>query len=64
MEIEPYRSLITTHPFAKPKAGDQFYDAQIEHELNGTNPLSYMRIYRRGVFVGYRVVRPAYSSDA
>src|SRR5437899_12377639 len=49
----PISILVPVDPFVEPKPGELRYDAQIEHELDGSNPHSYVRLYRRGVFVGY-----------
>ncbi len=64
MELEPRRTLIATQPFAKPKVGEQLYDTKIELEIQGENKRGYYRFYRRGVFVGYDIPVPAYTTSA
>jgi hypothetical protein len=64
MELEPRRTLIATQPFAKPKVGEQLYDTKIELEIQGENKRGYYRLYRRGVFVGYDIPVPAYTTSA
>jgi hypothetical protein len=64
MELEPRRTLIATQPFAKPKVGEQPYDTKIELEMQGENKRGYYRFYRRGVFVGYDIPIPAYTTSA
>jgi hypothetical protein len=64
MELEPRRTLIATQPFAKPKDGEQLYDTKIELEIQGENKRGYYRFYRRGVFVGYDIPIPAYTTSA
>ena len=65
IEIEPNKPLIATHPFTKPKPGDKFYDAKKEAAL-GTelSDGTLVRLYRRGVFIGYTTIRPANSIKA
>src|SRR5437899_6893521 len=53
VQLEPISILVPVDPFVEPKPGELRYDAQTEHELDGSNPHSYVRLYRRGVFVGY-----------
>jgi hypothetical protein len=56
--------LIATQPFAKPKVGEQLYDTKIELEIQGENKRGYYRFHRRGVFVGYDIPVPAYTTSA
>src|SRR5439155_311828 len=64
MELGPRWTLIATQPFAKPKGGEQLYDTKIELEIKGENKRGYYRFYRRGVFVGYDIPVPAYTTSA
>src|SRR5207244_4027148 len=64
VELEPSPTLVPIEPFAKPKAGEQLYDTKIELEIEGENERSYYRFYRRGVFVGYDIPIPAYTTSA
>jgi hypothetical protein len=64
MELEPRHTLIAIQPFAKPKVGEQLYDTKIELEIQGENKRGYYRFYRRGVFVGYDIPVPAYTTSA
>ncbi|KAF5407387.1 MAG: hypothetical protein Udaeo2_25040 [Candidatus Udaeobacter sp.] len=57
VELELISILVAVDPFVEPKPGELRYDAQIEHEFDGSNPHSYVRLYRRGVFVGYDIRR-------
>src|SRR6266568_3171497 len=57
VELEPISILVPVDPFVEPKPGELRYEAQIERELDGSNPHSYVRLYRCGVFVGYDIRR-------
>lgn len=54
VELEPYAAPIPSHPWALPARDDPFYDGVNEfiiRQEEGYAP--YIRVYRRGVFVGY-----------
>jgi hypothetical protein len=58
VEIEPDAALVASRPFTEPKPGDLFYDERAEQEIktrmrNGVRDTATVRIYRRGVFIGY-----------
>ena len=57
VELEPISILVPVDPFVEPKPGELRYEAQIERELDGSKPHSYVRLYRRGVFVDYDIRR-------
>jgi TonB family protein len=59
MEFEPSEPLVTSHPFAEPKSGDPLYDAGKESDLGKEQSEGgrLARIYRRGVFAGYNVIK-------
>ena len=44
--LEPTSILIPVDPFVEPKPGELRYDAQFEHELDGSTPHGYVRLYR------------------
>jgi hypothetical protein len=59
MELEPSEPLATLHRFVKPKPQDALYDAGKERDLGkkvGDGGML-LRLYRRGVFAGYSVVK-------
>ena len=64
VELEPMSILVPVDPFVEPKPEELRYEAQIERELDGSNPHSYVRLYRCGVFVGYDIPVPAYTTSA
>jgi hypothetical protein len=54
VELEPWATPIPSHPWALPAQDDPFYDGVNEfiiQQEEGYAP--YVRVYRRGVFVGY-----------
>ena len=59
MEFEPNEPIVTSHPFAEPKPGDALYDAGKERDLgkDQSDGGRLARIYRRGVFTGYNVLK-------
>jgi hypothetical protein len=60
-EFEPNEPLLVPYPFMPPKPTDPLYDANAEAEMaNKTTayPSQVVRFYRRGVFIGYKVVTP------
>jgi TonB family protein len=59
MELEPNQPLVASHPFAKPRPGDTLFDAKKESDLGNVHDDGGMsvRLYRRGVFAGYDVVK-------
>jgi TonB family protein len=58
LELEPNEPLSTPRPFAKPKPGDLLYDVEKELDLGKQrSDGSLVRLYRRGVFAGYNVIK-------
>jgi hypothetical protein len=58
VEVEPDAPLVASRPFAEPKPGDLFFDERAEQEIktrmrNGVHDIDTMRVFRRGVFIGY-----------
>lgn len=54
VELEPYATPIPSHPWALPLPDDPLYEGVTEfiiRQEEGYAP--YIRVYRRGVFVGY-----------
>jgi hypothetical protein len=58
VEIEPDKPLVASQPFKEPRPGDMFYDEIAEREIktrtrNGVRDTATVRVFRRGVFIGY-----------
>jgi hypothetical protein len=56
IEICPHDPLIPAYPYALPKPGDAFYAARGEAEVANSISTNVVRVYARGVFVGYAKV--------
>jgi hypothetical protein len=59
IEIEPSKPLMTSLPWIMPNTNDPLYNAQAEHDIMfpPADGKTIKRIYRRGVFCGYSVIR-------
>jgi hypothetical protein len=61
-ELEPNEPLLMPYPFMAPKPDDPLYDATAETEITNKTmayPSQVVRFYRRGVFIGYKVIPAA-----
>jgi hypothetical protein len=59
VELEPFAAPIPSHPWQLPARDDPFYDGVNEFIIRQEEDYApYLRVYRRGVFVGYGELEP------